>query len=430
MADNTIEETPGTAGEIPEKAPKTTTAVLLEHVASKTIPTDPQTAKDFGFDRCITQKGQETLLQAIYAPLVKVHAVAPAQVEAWVAEGGARLAGQMRATFEAAGDEQGLRWLDYFAFVWNPDDVDAELGAASEEYLGSLAGPGSDEQFQARVETYLAAQARLRAKRDDLMARGEYVPRAHGPRMLVPTPGSNDPPPAAVSLFCPGADLAAMAREFEGMPGVNNIRKHNNNNNSDSINNKTSAHQTRHKMAKMDFHEAVLAHHEFLARMEKARELPQDLNTLKTWYFTRLGSQADQAALLGVYNTLVFDLGVGGGELQSWLSGLKLARKIEEALAANAARVPPERAAWFAAHRYIFRCDQYGHDTPVFRFDAYERRKKWPAEWKGLSRDEIELAIDGTQGGSQTVFEGPREKEAWLLEMARRWSTGRYPALG
>lgn len=220
MADNTAQEATGTAGKAPEKAPKTTTAVLLEHIASKTIPTDPQTVKDFGFDRCITQKGQEILMQAIYTTLVKDLAVAPAQVEAWAAEGGAKFAEQIRAKFEAAKDEQGLKWLDYFAFIWNPNDVDAELGATSEEYLGSLAGPGSDEQFNARVETYLAAQARLRAKRDDLMARGEYVPRAHGPRMLVPAPGSNDPTPASVSFFCPGTDLAAFARELEGMPGV------------------------------------------------------------------------------------------------------------------------------------------------------------------------------------------------------------------
>ncbi|GJC94783.1 hypothetical protein ColKHC_03609 [Colletotrichum higginsianum] len=216
MADNTAQEATGTAG----KAPKTTTAVLLEHIASKTIPTDPQTVKDFGFDRCISQKGQEILMQAIYTTLVKDLAVAPAQVEAWVAESGAKFAEQIRAKFEAAKDEQGLKWLDYFAFIWNPNDVDAELGAMSEEYLGSLAGPGSDEQFNARVETYLAAQARLRAKRDELMARGEYVPRAHGPRMLVPAPGSNDPTPASLSFFCPGTDLAAFARELEGMPGV------------------------------------------------------------------------------------------------------------------------------------------------------------------------------------------------------------------
>ncbi|GKT47727.1 uncharacterized protein ColSpa_07908 [Colletotrichum spaethianum] len=176
----------------------------------------------------------------------------------------------------------------------------------------------------------------------------------------------------------------------------------------------------------MDYHSAVLAHPEFLSRMQDASKLPHDLNTLKTWYFTRLESEADRLALLGIYNTLVFDLGWDYRDIQVWLTDLKLYRNIKQVFEANPMRISEERMTWFMEHQSIFRCDQYGHDTPVFRFDALENRKKWPIEWKGMSREEIELAIDKTDGGMETGFETEIERECWLIEMARKWKSGEY----
>ncbi|EFQ26877.1 hypothetical protein CGRA01v4_07871 [Colletotrichum graminicola] len=175
----------------------------------------------------------------------------------------------------------------------------------------------------------------------------------------------------------------------------------------------------------MDYHSAVLAHPEFLALMQDTTRLPSDLDTLKTWYFTRLASDADRLALLGVYNTLVFDLGVHYRKVHLWLTNLKLHAGIQQALEAEPSRVPEARRAWFAEHgQSVFRCDRFGHDTPVFRFEALENRKKWPAEWKGMRKEDIELAIDATEGGMTTGFQSEAEWELWLVEMARRWKNG------
>ncbi|KAK1964421.1 hypothetical protein LY78DRAFT_714448 [Colletotrichum sublineola] len=177
----------------------------------------------------------------------------------------------------------------------------------------------------------------------------------------------------------------------------------------------------------MDYHSAVLAHPEFLALMQDASRLPRDLDTLKTWYFTRLASDADRHALLGVYNSLVFDLGLDHAKIHQWLTNLGLHAGVERAFAADPARVPEARRAWFAERgRAVFRCDRFGHDTPVFRFEALENRKRWPAEWKGMRKEDIELAIDATEGGMATGFREEADWELWLVEMARRWKNGQF----
>ncbi|KAK2054650.1 hypothetical protein LY76DRAFT_608261 [Colletotrichum caudatum] len=177
----------------------------------------------------------------------------------------------------------------------------------------------------------------------------------------------------------------------------------------------------------MDYHSAVLAHPEFLALMQDAARLPTDLDTLKTWYFTRIASEADRLALLGVYRALVSDLGVPRHKVHRWLTGLRLHANARQALEADPSRVPEACRAWFAARgRDVFRCDRFGHDTPVFRFDALEGdRKRWPAEWEGMRREDIELAVDGTVGvDAATGCQTEAERELWLVEMARRWKDG------
>ncbi|KAK1975449.1 hypothetical protein LZ30DRAFT_668569 [Colletotrichum cereale] len=174
----------------------------------------------------------------------------------------------------------------------------------------------------------------------------------------------------------------------------------------------------------MDYHSAVLAHPKFLARMQDAATLPEDLDTLKTWYFTRLASDADRLGLLGVYNSLVFDLGLRYSKVHLWLTNLKLHANIKRAFDAEPSRVPEARRAWFAEHEHVFRTDRFGHDTPVFRFEALENRRKWPGEWRGMRKEDIELAIDATEGGMATGFKSEADWELWLVEMGRRWRNG------
>ncbi|KAK1995012.1 hypothetical protein LX36DRAFT_683315 [Colletotrichum falcatum] len=178
----------------------------------------------------------------------------------------------------------------------------------------------------------------------------------------------------------------------------------------------------------MDYHSAVLADPKFLALMQDAARLPDDLDTLKTWYFTRLVSVADRLALLGVYGSLVADLGVDRHTVRLWLANLELHANVRRLFDAEPERVTAARRRWFAerGRAAVFRCDRFGRDTPVFRFGAVDAdRKKWPAEWRGLRRADIELAVDATEGCHETGFRDKAEREVWLVEMARRWRSGR-----
>ncbi|KAK1545925.1 hypothetical protein CPAR01_03427 [Colletotrichum paranaense] len=155
-----------------------TAEILFKVIAERRLATDPQTLKDFFFDRCITTKGQE-----------KLHA------------------------------------FDYNQYICNPNDVDAELAAHAEEIMGALAGPVDDDGYMARIPVFMWGQARLRHKKEALEAKGEYVRTVHGTRFSsVPNVEPGGPPAAGHAIFCPdgfnGVPLSEITRAMQNIPGV------------------------------------------------------------------------------------------------------------------------------------------------------------------------------------------------------------------
>ncbi|KAK1621692.1 hypothetical protein BDP81DRAFT_411880 [Colletotrichum phormii] len=194
---------------------KSTAEILLKDISDKKVPTDEQTIKDFGFDRCITPKGQQKLL-SVYALLMT--GLDPAITP---------LSSRM-AAFAAVKDNKHantITWCDYNQYIWNPKDVDSELGALGEETMGAMAGAATDEEYMARIPVFLAGQTRLRQKKEALEAKGEYVRTVRGMRFTsLPNVDPNGPPAAGHMIFCPdgfnGVPVSEVARQFQGMPGV------------------------------------------------------------------------------------------------------------------------------------------------------------------------------------------------------------------
>ncbi|KXH67173.1 hypothetical protein CSAL01_08613 [Colletotrichum salicis] len=212
-------------------SPKSTAEILLKDISDKKVPTDEQTIEDFGFDHCITPKDQQQLL-SVYALLVTGldPAITPAQLQQWAAEGDLKLGKHIEAAFAPIKDNKHantITWFDYNQYIWNPKDIDSELGALGEETMGAMAGAATDEEYIARIPIFLAGQTRLRQKKEALEAKGEYVRTVRGMRFTsVPNVDPNGPPAAGHMIFCPdgfnGVPVSEVARQFQGMPGVVN----------------------------------------------------------------------------------------------------------------------------------------------------------------------------------------------------------------
>ncbi|KAK7458420.1 hypothetical protein CaCOL14_006855 [Colletotrichum acutatum] len=192
---------------------RSTAEILFKDVVERKLPTDPQTLKDFFFDRCITTKGQEKLL-SVYDLLMEGRdpAIPPAQLQAWAAEGDHE-PGKYIGTF------------DYNQYIWNPKDVDAGLAAHAEEIMDALAGPADDDGYMARIPVFMEGQTRLRHKKEALEAKGEYVRTVRGTRFgSVPNVDPNGPSAAGHTIFCPdgfkGVPFSEIARAMQGMAGV------------------------------------------------------------------------------------------------------------------------------------------------------------------------------------------------------------------
>lgn len=209
---------------------QSTAEILFKDISERRLPTDPQTLKDFFFDRCITIKGQEKLL-SFYALLMEgmEPAIPPAQLQAWAAEGDLELGNHIGTTFSRLKQNKfsaGLvAWFDYNQYIWNLKDVDAELAAHAEEIMGALAGPADDDGYMARIPVFMEGQARLRHKKEALEAKGEYVRTVRGTCFSsVPNVDPNGPPAAGHAIFCPdgfnGVPLSEIARAMQSMPGV------------------------------------------------------------------------------------------------------------------------------------------------------------------------------------------------------------------
>ncbi|KXH65133.1 hypothetical protein CNYM01_04854 [Colletotrichum nymphaeae SA-01] len=192
---------------------QSTAQILLKDIVERRLPTDPETLKDFFFDRCITTKGQEKLLS----------------LQAWVAEDDLELGKHIGTVFSKL-DQNNISagivtWFDYNQYIWNPNDVDAELAAHAEEIMGALAGPADDDGYMARIPVFMEGQTRLRHKKEALEAKGEYVRTVRGTRFSsVPNVDPNGPPAAGHAIFCPdgfnGVPLGEIASAKQNMPSV------------------------------------------------------------------------------------------------------------------------------------------------------------------------------------------------------------------
>ncbi|EXF73535.1 hypothetical protein CFIO01_02827 [Colletotrichum fioriniae PJ7] len=378
---------------------QSTAEILFKDISERRLPTDPQTLKDFFFDRCITIKGQEKLL-SVYALLMEgmEPAIPPAQLQAWAAEGDLELGNHIGTTFSRLKQNKfsaGLvAWFDYNQYIWNLKDVDAELAAHAEEIMGALAGPADDDGYMARIPVFMEGQARLRHKKEALEAKGEYVRTVRGTCFSsVPNVDPNGPPAAGHAIFCPdgfnGVPLSEIARAMQSMPGV--FRK------------KTYIMESKENQT-FSSEQQVKPTPSFLQRAMTLTELPQapqDLRTMQTWFFTRCQTYDQAFNLLRIYQTLLIDLDFTPREIEGCLAQGNLGRNIVMHFENNLGKISEARMRWLMAHVWIFGLEPGAalrEDVPVFKFSDEDREYLGqfdaPPEWAGLLTLEIETAME------------------------------------
>ncbi|KAF9874205.1 hypothetical protein CkaCkLH20_08188 [Colletotrichum karsti] len=84
--------------ELCRRRPKTTARTMFAAFRGCRSPTDPRTAKDFGFDRCLSNR-DSVLLRSVYITLVNNIGVSERELDMWVRE--KTLYANIKAEFEA-----------------------------------------------------------------------------------------------------------------------------------------------------------------------------------------------------------------------------------------------------------------------------------------------------------------------------------------
>ncbi|KAI3539000.1 hypothetical protein CSPX01_09127 [Colletotrichum filicis] len=157
-------------------------------------------------------------------------------------------------------------------------------------------------------------------------------------------------------------------------------------------------------------------------------ELPRDIYVLKDWYFTRCRTLNDAKALLGVYNTLILDLGVTSHELYKWKSNKSLGYRIahlmlETAFAGD--KISKERRKWVKQHKHVWCGEIQNYDVPVFEFTEDDRaflRGRWPKAWERYSVAQIEWAMEVELEQARRFL--PQKHERSVRKENWRWLFG------
>ncbi|KAK1621689.1 hypothetical protein BDP81DRAFT_400966 [Colletotrichum phormii] len=172
----------------------------------------------------------------------------------------------------------------------------------------------------------------------------------------------------------------------------------------------------------------TLAELGFLHDRQPATELPKDIHVLKEWYFTRCQTLKDAKALLGVYNTLVLDLGVTPTELYKWKANRCLGYRIAHLMVENAYvedKISRERRKWVKNHSHVWCGQTPNHDMPCFEFSEDDReflRGKWPQAWERYIVAQIEWALEVELEQARRFL--PKKHERSVREENWRWLFG------